>query len=483
MTAPQWILWSVGLFACLALLGWALFWDRARGRQRCPKCWYDMSAAIGRRCPECGREWRRDRQLRRTHRHWRTAAAALLMAIVVAVAPFWKILLARGARYLPSTALILLDGRITFDQPSDAYLFDNELWDRLREGPNYCVSRWNREALWRWQWRLLADRDDVSMTQLHDVAEVFAQAPPAPPLVVTDEEMLALDHDATGKRMAALEDRLGLPHDTFLPEFADSLAVRSLDMKAVDGSPARIYLLSSMQRFAIVGLRSAGDQWVFAGLYVIHSKYADPDLTVLPDDDAICELGGISTGGTGVWQGLAAWCRIDERGLHFVHDWSTGASEAYGGGPYNFEMSNTSTTIGRDARGRFVDHAFVVTISNSWWQDDPRCDPADVAAVADLVDVFQRTGVARYRWNERKQRFVHSAAESDWTAYQVEGSAYNTGDDDDGQFITQNFDTLVSLATGDDPAKRAWVRLALTRLSDGAAKTRLQRAIKEHKKK
>ncbi|MCC6909836.1 MAG: hypothetical protein IT430_18015 [Phycisphaerales bacterium] len=68
MTPIQWTLWSIGLAACLVALGWALFWNRHRGRLRCPKCWYDMLAAAGRTCPECGRMVKRDRDWRRTRR-------------------------------------------------------------------------------------------------------------------------------------------------------------------------------------------------------------------------------------------------------------------------------------------------------------------------------------------------------------------------------------------------------------------------------
>ncbi len=57
----------------LLLLAIALFRDGPKGRRRCPRCWYDMSATEGRRCPECGREARSERALRRTRRRWRIA--------------------------------------------------------------------------------------------------------------------------------------------------------------------------------------------------------------------------------------------------------------------------------------------------------------------------------------------------------------------------------------------------------------------------
>src|SRR5262245_32422096 len=71
-------LWYLGFGTANALLlvlatgavlaGW--WFDPARGRRRCPKCWYDMSGAPAARCPECGQEIRGDRDLART-RHSR----------------------------------------------------------------------------------------------------------------------------------------------------------------------------------------------------------------------------------------------------------------------------------------------------------------------------------------------------------------------------------------------------------------------------
>lgn len=434
-----------------------------------------MLGTPGKTCPECGCTVKRDSQWRRTRRRWKTASAALLASVFIAVGPFWKALLVLSVDYLPDTALIMLTGRISFDEPYPGYVFDNELRGRLQEGPDYCVSRWNRAAMWRWQWRLLAGRDEPEMAYLQQVAEVFAQPPPArQALVVTQEEMLALDHDATGTRVGALQERLQLPRDTFLVGYEDSLGVKWLDLKAADGAAARLYLISSMQLFALFALRREGDEWVFGGAYDIHSKYADPELRVLAEDETICELGSISTGGTGTWRGLASWCRVDDTGLRFVHGWATGGNEYWSNGPFNYEFSTAAPSVGRDERGMYVDHAITLTITNadvSWTL--AQGDPADAAAVADLADVFQRAGVARYRWDDGDERFVLSESESAWTDVQVQGSFY-----DDTLFITQNFDTLVNLATGDDPARRAWVRLALTRLEESAAKRRLIQEIR-----
>ena len=84
MTIIDWIWWSVGSVIGLggiALTIWALFAGRSRGRRRCPKCWYEMTGVEGLRCPECGREVKRERRLLRTRRRWRVALLGMLVII------------------------------------------------------------------------------------------------------------------------------------------------------------------------------------------------------------------------------------------------------------------------------------------------------------------------------------------------------------------------------------------------------------------
>ncbi len=79
-------LWTLTGAAAL-LAAWALFHDRARGRERCPKCWHDMAGLEGRLvCPECGRNARKARRLSKTRRRWRIAIPCLLAAILF---PTW----------------------------------------------------------------------------------------------------------------------------------------------------------------------------------------------------------------------------------------------------------------------------------------------------------------------------------------------------------------------------------------------------------
>jgi hypothetical protein len=63
--------------------------DRARGRVRCPRCWYDMAGTAGLVCPECGKRAGSPRALRRTHRRWRMAGAGLLVMAAGATGAWW----------------------------------------------------------------------------------------------------------------------------------------------------------------------------------------------------------------------------------------------------------------------------------------------------------------------------------------------------------------------------------------------------------
>lgn len=84
MTAgPVWV-WAVAgtIGMCGAgLAAWALLADRARGRPRCPKCWYLMIGATGLRCPECGHVAKSNRAMFRTRRRWRWALLGVGIAI------------------------------------------------------------------------------------------------------------------------------------------------------------------------------------------------------------------------------------------------------------------------------------------------------------------------------------------------------------------------------------------------------------------
>ncbi|MBC7771012.1 MAG: HEAT repeat domain-containing protein, partial [Pyrinomonadaceae bacterium] len=92
---PDWTWLSYLIGGGLAVLGAgiivvAMFRNRSRGRKRCPRCWYDMSASPTLKCSECGRAARSPRHLLKTRRHWRWVFAGMMVVLlggVTAIAP------------------------------------------------------------------------------------------------------------------------------------------------------------------------------------------------------------------------------------------------------------------------------------------------------------------------------------------------------------------------------------------------------------
>lgn len=92
------------------LLIWALWGDRARGRRRCPRCWYDMGGTPGLKCPECGRAASSEPALFRTRRRRRTAVfGALLCVLAVSVALVPSVRSGRIWSRLPLTAILAIE--------------------------------------------------------------------------------------------------------------------------------------------------------------------------------------------------------------------------------------------------------------------------------------------------------------------------------------------------------------------------------------
>lgn len=84
---PDWAFHYAGYaVAIIAVLGvlLALFRDRAKGRARCRKCWYDLAGAgdLPILCPECGKSHTKPRHLKKTRRHKRLALMWLLVMAV-----------------------------------------------------------------------------------------------------------------------------------------------------------------------------------------------------------------------------------------------------------------------------------------------------------------------------------------------------------------------------------------------------------------
>jgi hypothetical protein len=143
---PAWILIVAAVIvipgAILAI--WSLSWDRARGRRRCPRCWYDMSGSTPGddgffTCPECGRARITEKGLARTRRRWWfTVLAVIIVAAGLAIP---KVHRDGPVSLIPSWAIVILPAGAEiewFDDFCNGAAAENwiarELSRRAREG-------------------------------------------------------------------------------------------------------------------------------------------------------------------------------------------------------------------------------------------------------------------------------------------------------------------------------------------------------------
>ena len=190
MAQAAWIWWLGGGVLALAglwLLWWSLFRDRARGRRRCPRCWYDMGGVPGLVCPECGRDARREKRLGRTRRKWRWAAIGGLVWIIA----FSLVVTPRVRLYGPASLLptsLLLWASPTIEQTWTTS--DNEYLAWLEKHHDGMVIELSRRASTRdasiadWQWRYWIERRHVICAWRSEIdpSLVFVQVTTPPPL-------------------------------------------------------------------------------------------------------------------------------------------------------------------------------------------------------------------------------------------------------------------------------------------------------------
>jgi hypothetical protein len=147
------IIGSVVGAAGLMLAAWALGWDRARGRRRCPKCWYDMAGVAGLQCPECGRTASNESRLLRTRRRpawFILGALALVGAYCLANIP--RILKAGYVGAIPTTGLIWWVARY---EPPEKYNSATSTMSKPTKAAAELARRATGNELWGWQWRYM----------------------------------------------------------------------------------------------------------------------------------------------------------------------------------------------------------------------------------------------------------------------------------------------------------------------------------------
>lgn len=166
----EWSLWTIasGVLGLFGLMGLFIAWqyDPARGRRRCPKCWYELAGVPGLRCPECGHEAKAEAGLLVTRRSgWMAlmSAAVIAGAGVLQRAPMMEEHGWMGA--VPTTAMIaglwwMPDRLIWGTDPGDY-----PLTDRV---DNQNLSSWQQ----RWLQSRVRQRAK-SATSVEDVHRIY----------------------------------------------------------------------------------------------------------------------------------------------------------------------------------------------------------------------------------------------------------------------------------------------------------------------
>lgn len=144
----------------LGLLGWALFWDRARGRSRCPKCWYSMEGSLGLSvrgvdaectCPECGHQVKAGRSLYRTRRRYRSGLLAVVLLYAGAQAALVPSPGREGWwRFVPTCVLAIAADYTVWSDPITAHLSE-----RLEPDSGFALP-WDRWLARRRELRSIA---------------------------------------------------------------------------------------------------------------------------------------------------------------------------------------------------------------------------------------------------------------------------------------------------------------------------------------
>jgi hypothetical protein len=96
------------LFMAMGAAYVAVRFDPSNGRRRCGRCWYDMSATAGLKCPECGTEAPNERALFRTRRAPRLAAGVVVLLAMAYAASITSSVVRNGpVAAVPTTAMIV----------------------------------------------------------------------------------------------------------------------------------------------------------------------------------------------------------------------------------------------------------------------------------------------------------------------------------------------------------------------------------------
>ncbi|MBX3363036.1 MAG: hypothetical protein KF705_16565 [Phycisphaeraceae bacterium] len=259
-----------------ALFLWAMFWDKPRGRLRCPKCWYDMKGAVEAKaegpwtCSECGRVSRTERRLRRTKK--RKLIATLATTLILLVLYGWTTrdrVIARGwIGAVPTMVLVSIPAG--YDKWSSLYLnhrFDGTPPVQSGSIKHECMRRYlagGMRAPHMWVWRRTLQADfwragcgDLVEQDLSAHAESRGS---------DDPQCGAIQRSFVLRPVLSRGDRANWPQDRLLNEWrfaCDEVAKQPLSMNSwaigfPRGDPSSMSLHIAMARESLfVGPRCA----------------------------------------------------------------------------------------------------------------------------------------------------------------------------------------------------------------------------------
>lgn len=398
--------WTLG-GAGLLLLLWALFWDRSRGRRRCPKCWYDMAGVPGLKCPECGRTAHLEAKLHKTRRRKRWAIAGLL--IVLSPITVWlQAQIRSGAiwKRLPTTALIYAVGRVDSCKP---------LWvleARVERGDG-IVGWVDRSSLWGWQWRMLERRIETARrsiphsgyrwwcvqgaVHLLDTSERQAvSVPTARPFVSPDQAVLSLlsEGDAALRRFLGQE----LLEEGSEREWS-SIEAHLLDGPLAEGVDAVVNAERGNDNILFF-LDQRSSNWYLVGTLALTDKYGCAHPTLVERAGVVLVESSETVGsGSGILARDQVWHSFPDarevvrfRVNGHVSGWPVYANWSYRG---------VFTESGTESRSFHV----VMTVDYESNCHIAELEPND-AALAEIGWLFNRRWVDHFAWDETARAFT-----------------------------------------------------------------------------
>ena len=480
MNGGSWIIWSIVLLIVILLTTWALRGNRAKGRRRCAKCLHSMHMTPGRTCPECGWTGANEAALFRTRRRWKTAAFGVVMLCIFAAAPFWKSITLRYAEYLPTTALIMLHGRIHYDDPDDQSHLHDVLLTRLFGHDVQILVVMSPYALPDHLWELL-EREKARALPGSE-ARRPSDRPTFPLTHIQHDDLLRLTQPSAINQLPKLVELLRTAGLRIHP--TSTFEVSWVDVRGSDGRPARCYLISTGGYSTVLAVYPDGEDWRLVGLIEIWSWYARPDISIDPNDPTLVRISGLTGGGTRMTTAYMAWLEVGPRGPRIVYSTMTYGVWASVVSMYQIEQVTPTIQLISDARGRFIEQTTEVTLtaSSSFIVPEDLISSSTDRDALGQFEVLQRTAVGRFRWNPRSRTFNYDPDESDLLERQFRNFAYMPLSRNGVEMLLmQNRDAFTAMARQRDPIATAWLEQFAATLRAGPARDWLEALLAEYR--